>query len=74
MLCPDEAISAALCPVLGSAVQERQGTSRDSSGGATEMMRGLENFLSEEILTAGTVQPGEEKAKGPSLISMLINI
>lgn len=30
LLCPGEATSTALCPVLDSSVQERQGTSTDS--------------------------------------------
>jgi len=37
LLCPGEAVSGVQCPAVGSSIQERQGTSRESTA---EMLRG----------------------------------
>ncbi|PKU34528.1 hypothetical protein llap_15168 [Limosa lapponica baueri] len=50
LLCPDEATSGLLRPVLGSLVQESQGTAGKSPAEATKMIKGLKNLSDEERL------------------------
>mgnify|MGYP001858528900 CR=1 FL=1 len=49
-LCPGEAIPGALCPVLGSPVQKRQGSPGESPAGGHKDVRDLEHLLCEDWL------------------------
>ena len=63
-LCPSEAPSAVLCPVLGSPVQERGGAAGESPAQGYEDEEGTgASVLRGEAEGVGLVQPGEEKAE-----------
>jgi len=63
LLYPGESTSGVLYPVLGSSVQEGQGTSRESpEKGHINDPRNVTSLLRGQAESAGAVQPGEEKA------------
>ena len=63
LLCFSGATSGALCPVLSSSVQERQGTFGESTAKSHRDEWGLGTPVRGKTERHGTVQPGEEKTE-----------
>ena len=65
LLCPGEATSEVLCPVLGSSVQKREGSPRKSPVEVDRDHKWPGAFPVEgRAERPGTLQPAEEKAEG----------
>ena len=72
LLCPGEATSEVLCPVLGSSVQKREGSPRKSPVEVDRDHKWPGAFPVEgRAERPGTLQPAEEKAEG-NLITVYV--